>query len=121
MPGQARSSRKKVKPGNDVERGSTPAVGRHEGAHRSAHHMIDPLVGWRFAKVEKQRLEHRRMAGVEELRRSQFSILDCEIACCDLVVEIAAQPRYTGGGPCLVESLPDCRHSLRNADHRPKR
>src|SRR5215510_6314042 len=38
---------------------SMPCVGRQEGAHCDAHHMIDALLSRRGSKVEEQRLEHR--------------------------------------------------------------
>jgi len=78
---------------------SMPSVRRQKSAHRDADHMIDTLLSRRRSKVEDQRLEHRGLAGIKELRRRNFSVRDCEITGGHLVFEIAAEPSDAGRRP----------------------
>jgi hypothetical protein len=55
--------------------------------------MDDPLVGRRGGGIEQERLERRRLAGIEELGRGKFAILDGENARRHLVLNIAGDPR----------------------------
>ena len=60
---------------------------------------FDPLVGRRPGKIENQRLQHCRLAGIEKLGRRDFNVLNREIAGGDRIFEIAAEPGDAVAGP----------------------
>src|SRR5215472_15987594 len=64
--------------------GGATLVGGEDCSDRNPDHMVDPLLGRRRGKIEQYRLEQRRLAGIEELRRRDLAILDREHAGLDL-------------------------------------
>ena len=80
-------------------------VGAQEGAHRHADDMLDRSGLRRAAEIKEHRLEQRRLAGIEKLRRRDVAVIDCQHAGFGLGAQIGGELGDADGGAGLVKNL----------------